>query len=580
MRHGWYYPYGVAAAAGGADLERVRSTPIMHIQYTGPKSARQLCLTTILAAALLSACGAPAATISYAESLGTATPTASAAALARIQAPVEPRATPQATATVTSYGPVAERFAPNINPLSGLPVPDPELLKIPAVLVSISHFPPTGRPQSGLSFAPFVYEFSITGGETRFLTAFHGEWPAPETPITGPCTVRTGAFEPTAAVIGNRVWMDANANGTQDLSEGGIPGICVNLRGASGQIVDSTTTDTNGMYGFNAEAGGSYRLEFEAPEGMEFAPWDLGNEDSDSDANPADGMTEPFEAVHGSLDLDAGMQPNAELESATQGAAVLPKAEVGPVRSGRLLYAYLGRAYTNSCLIYAFASPEILGKLPHCAFVSHEDANGGEMISLERMRRVAEDNMRHTASRAFDYSSNLYSEVPSPGGFPGSRLDVFFGNINQSAWVYDPLYKSYLRYVDTADPSAKGALHPEVDRLTGRQLHFENVVVIMADVEVVSRSNLDIHLDPGNDGPAKLYRNGQQFSITWSTHGGEYEDRTGLLKPIRFLNPDGSPTALKPGHTWVIIVTPFSLFEPQGAGAYLVKYEPPAGEAR
>ena len=123
-------------------------------------------------------------------------------------------------------------------------------------------------------------------------------------------------------------------------------------------------------------------------------------------------------------------------------------------------------------------------------------------------------------------------------------------------------------------------LHPEVDRLTGRQLHFENVIVIMADIEVVSRTNLDIHLDPGNDGPAKLFRNGQQFSITWSTHGGEYEDQTGLLKPIRFLNPDGSPAALRPGHTWVIIVTPFSSIEPQGAGSYMVRYGPPAGEAQ
>jgi hypothetical protein len=291
-------------------------------------------------------------------------------------------------------------------------------------------------------------------------------------------------------------------------------------------------------------------------------------------------MTDLFAAGSGTLDADAGMYPNSASISAEEDAPTLPRAEIGPVRSGRLLYAYLGRAYSNSCLIYAFASPEILEKLPHCAFVSHEDANGGQMIALDRMRRVAEDNMRRTASRPFDYSSNLYSEVPPPGGFPAARLDVFFGNINQSAWIYDPLYESYLRYVDTADPSAKGALHPEVDRLTGRQLHFENVVMIMADIEVVSRSNLDIHLDPGNDGPAKLFRNGQQFSVTWSTRGGEYEDRTGLLKPIRFLNPDGSPAALKPGHTWVIIVTPFSLFEAQGAGAYLVKYEPPAGEAR
>jgi hypothetical protein len=540
----------------------------------------RLCLTTFLAAAFLGACGAPGAGVSFAGSIASPTPTQSAAVSMSTRAPVETTPTPQATATFTSYGPEADRFAPNINPLSGLPVQDPELLNIPAVLVSISHFPPTGRPQSGLSFAPFVYEFSITGGETRFLAAFHGEWPAPERPITGPCAVRKGAFERASTVIGNQVWMDANTNGIQDLGEGGVAGVCVSLRDASGQVIDSTTTDSNGIYGFNAEAGVSYRLEFEKPAELAFAPRNVGNEDSDSDADPADGMTDLFAAGPGTLDLDAGMRTDFAVITANQHVPTLPKAEIGPVRSGRLLYAYLGRAYTNSCLIYAFASPEILGKLPHCAFVSHEDANGGEMISLERMRRVAEDNMRHAASRPIDYSSNLYSELPPPGGFPGSRLDVFFGNINQSAWVYDPLYGAYLRYVDTADPVDKGVLHPEVDRLTGRQLHFENVIVIMADIEVVSRTNLDIHLDPGNDGPAKLFRNGQQFSITWSTHGGEYEDRTGLLKPVRFLNPDGSAAALQPGHTWVIIVTPFSSFEPQGAGTYSVKYGPPAGEAR
>ena len=36
-----------------------------------------------------------------------------------------------------------------INPLTGLPVQNPALLDLPAVLVSIAHFPPAARPQSG-----------------------------------------------------------------------------------------------------------------------------------------------------------------------------------------------------------------------------------------------------------------------------------------------------------------------------------------------------------------------------------------------------------------------------------------------
>src|SRR5678815_534443 len=72
-----------------------------------------------------------------------------------------------------------------VNPLTGLPVADPSLLQLPAVLVSISHFPVNARPQAGLSFAPYVFEIYITEGATRFLTTFYGEFPAPEVPMVG-----------------------------------------------------------------------------------------------------------------------------------------------------------------------------------------------------------------------------------------------------------------------------------------------------------------------------------------------------------------------------------------------------------
>lgn len=148
---------------------------------------------------------------------------------------LESLATPQPTTTPVSYGPDSSSFPRLVNPLSGLPVVDPSLLKIPAVLVSISHFPATGRPQSGLSYAPFVYEFSITGGETRFLAAFYGEFPKVEVPVSGLCNVRTGAFVQTSALLGNRVWLDENENGAQDVGEGGVPGICVDLLDHAGR---------------------------------------------------------------------------------------------------------------------------------------------------------------------------------------------------------------------------------------------------------------------------------------------------------------------------------------------------------
>jgi hypothetical protein len=461
-----------------------------------------------------------------------------------------------------------------------MPVADASLLKIPAVLISVSHFPATGRPQAGLSFAPFVYEFSITGGETRFLAAFYGQFPVAEVPLKGDCVVRQGAFTQNETLLGGRVWLDANRNGIQDVDEEGIPGICVRLVDGGGAQIETTTTDTNGYYGFNVPAGKNYSVWFERPSYLEFAPPNVGPENTDSDAAPDSGETPPIPPVQGQVSWDAGMFADPAYATPTPDPRQTPRPEVGPVRSGRVFYAYIGASYPNSCLIYAFASAEVLPLLPHCAFVAHETSGGGEMLSLQRMQAVAEDNMRHTASHPFDYASNVYSTVPPTGGSPAAQLKVFFGNLDQSGWTYDPLYQAYLRFVDSADPAARGVLHADVDRLTGRQLHFENVIVIMTDTDVISPTILDIHVDEGNRGPAYLFRDGRVYSIEWSTRAGPYEKTTGLRRPIQFLHADGSAVPLKPGHTWVIIVTPFSPLKSEGSGVYQIIYAAPAGEAR
>jgi hypothetical protein len=50
--------------------------------------------------------------------------------------------------------------------LTGQLAADPALLKTPALLISISHFPALGRPQAGLSFAPrqIPHMWAYTGG--------------------------------------------------------------------------------------------------------------------------------------------------------------------------------------------------------------------------------------------------------------------------------------------------------------------------------------------------------------------------------------------------------------------------------
>lgn len=548
----------------------------LHPAVVGPYGS--LRVIAIVAVLMLQSC---APSTGLASPLGAPADVVQPETAATITATAGPPApTPQATATYASYGPEQTSFPADINPLTGQRIVDPSLLKVPAVLVSISHFPATGRPQAGFSFAPFVYEFSITGGESRMLTAFYGQWPAPEVPTAGDCEVRKGIFQQTGILLGNRAWLDADGNGRQDPGEEGIPGLCVELYDTMGSVLDRTTTDTNGMFGFNVAAGRSYIVHFSKPSYLDFTKPNVGGENGDSDADPLTGDTSPIQASQDDRTWDAGFRSTGTALAPSMAHAQDPKAVVGPVRSGRLLYAYLGTSYQDSCLIYAFASPEVLSKLPRCSFAQHEVAGGGEMYGIDRLKAVAEDNMRHTASRPFNYSSNLYSEAPAKAGSPALQVNVFFGNLNQSGWTYDPLYQAYLRYVDTADPNARGVLHADVDRLTGRQIHFENLVVLMADTDVVSRTNIDIHLDEGNSGPGMLFRDGQAFPITWSARAGDYERRTGFRRPIQFLNQDGSPAALRPGHTWVIIMSSFSTVAAEGAGVYAARYEAPAGEAR
>src|SRR3990172_3581707 len=44
----------------------------------------------------------------------------------------------------------------------------------------------------------------------------------------------------------------------------------------------------------------------------------------------------------------------------------------------------------------------------------------------------------------------------------------------------------WMRFVDNDENKTAGELHADTDRLTGRQLHFENFIIIFANVDVIS----------------------------------------------------------------------------------------------
>lgn len=480
---------------------------------------------------------------------------------------------PQPIPSPVTYGP--GEFPAGFNPLTGERVSDPAQLTYPALLLSISHFPPAARPQAGFSFTPFVYEYYITEGSTRHLAVFYGEFPAPEIPLHGDCEIRKEPIAQTKLILGNRVWDDKNKNGIQDPREEGIGGICVNLLNENGQQLQQTTTDSNGYFGFNVDVG-RYILEIQKPSWLEFTQKNVGDESNDSDVDPGSGRTDPVDvSMKSVLFWDAGMVPSSSVTPTPDPSAKLPLPQVGPIRSGRIFYKYMGNMYQDSCLIYASADPVVLEQIPGCATVAHTISGGGAMLPLERMKRISEQNKKFHAS--FNYAGNLFTEIPPASGKPAVELREYWALLNQSKFTYDAASGAYWRYIDESKMETAGIMHPLVDRLNGRQVQFENVILLFAEHTVITPTIVDINLAPGNQGNAYLFRDGQMYKIKWSTFATPYEQKTGRSQPIKFINTDGTAAALKPGHTWVIIFDLQSYLEDLKNGIFRARFVPPEG---
>ncbi len=139
-------------------------------------------------------------------------------------------------------------------------------------------------------------------------------------------TVDYGLYRP--ATVGDRVWIDANGNGTQDPSEVGLAGVTVTLTGAgidgvfgNGDDTTATTTTANGsgplalgIYQFTGVRPGTYRVTFNlatAPGSYVLTQPNVGAAGTDSDATPqgaTSGTTAAFAVVSGATNttIDAG----------------------------------------------------------------------------------------------------------------------------------------------------------------------------------------------------------------------------------------------------------------------------------
>lgn len=506
---------------------------------------------------------------------------------------------PEAEEAAPTYGPDLADFPAGYNPLTGLPVSDPKNLELPAVMISVTNFPVSARPQAGPSFAPFIYEIFIAEGMTRWLTLFYGDFPQSEKPVSGECPIRSEPFVTTGLIVGNYVWHDGNGDGQQSIEEGPISGVCVNLYDAeTDALIADTSTDSNGYYGFNVEADKKYYIKFVRPSGMIFTDQDVGGDDNnDSDANIETGLTPIFSINDHNLQWDAGFKE--DLSGANDGGGDgeddgnqeteeniadwtkpgewigkwVEKVVVGPVRSGRLPYKHIASWFAKACLIYAGKSEDV--KIPGCAsqFGSDETDINSAFMEIDRLKEIARQNQPEDI---IDYSGNVFSSnlpmIPASGD--AREILMFYNFLNQAKWVYDPLSKSYLRFTDLADGSGK--FYSATDRLNGRQLLFQNVIVLFARHSVITPTIIDIHLDY-NEGQAILFRDGKAYKIVWNSLVDDYTRETGRNRPVKFVDADGNPIPLHPGQTWVHVVTQTTTAWEEAPGKWRIRFYAPEG---
>ena len=131
--------------------------------------------------------------------------------------------------------------------------------------------------------------------------------------------ITTESVAVNLSTIAGFVWEDLNENGIQDPDEFGlgVEGISIGLKSANpGDVIDNTSSDGNGTYGFYGLKSGDYVVEFELPVGYSITLKDQGGDDeNDSDVCQGSGCTDVIHLEEAATESswDEGLCPDPDL---------------------------------------------------------------------------------------------------------------------------------------------------------------------------------------------------------------------------------------------------------------------------
>ncbi|MFO7535305.1 MAG: SdrD B-like domain-containing protein [Kiritimatiellia bacterium] len=157
------------------------------------------------------------------------------------------------------------------------------------------------------------------------------------------------------SMLGDYVWLDANANGLQDEGEVALEGVTARLCDGSGNALGPVAvTAANGGYWFADLLPGTYTVRFEKPEGYVFSPNHEGDDDAvDSDADESTGLTPSVTLTEGmtNLTLDAGMWQPQPAVSLVKTAGTAADGDTFTIMgAGSVTYTYVVKNTGNTWL--------------------------------------------------------------------------------------------------------------------------------------------------------------------------------------------------------------------------------------
>ena len=223
-----------------------------------------------------------------------------------------------------------------------------------------------------------------------------------------------------------------------------------------------------------------------------------------------------------------------------------PAGEIGPVRSTRVYFAQWAMGF-HPVYAHAGGSPDGQQLVQKTNALVNFEADGSAYAWRDK-RRKAPHNLYTSAKllRAFandrgvaafndETVGYLYSTTPIEGA-PATRLNYFFQDQGSAAaWAWSASEGVYYR-------TQRG--RPHTDRITGRQLWTNNLVVM--EVSGGRRAGDDkarIDQNVVGTGAARIFRNGRMIKATWS--------KPGAATPLRFYDAADVEIRFAPGSIWI-----------------------------